>query len=195
MCIEPTTALLIVQTASSVINYQNQVAEQKSRFEQAKRTNELAKQNAIQRSSAEALKIRQIEKESADKGFKATLTAREKMAEAIASAGDSGIAISGSTDRLIGDYYRKLGVYKDSLTQNLQINETQFRRNLEAIQFGQQAQSVYEAPPNPELAFATGALNVANSYYSLEAQKQIRGLQTNEEKRRNRNQVEDFGRG
>jgi len=192
MCIEATTALLIISTASSVINYQNQVAEQKSRFEQAKRTNELARQNAIQRSSAEVLKIRQIEKESADKGFKATLTAREKMAEAIASAGDSGIAISGSTDRLIGDYYRKLGVYKDSLTQNLQINETQFRRNLEAIQFGQQAQSVYEAPPNPELAFATGALNVANSYYSLEAQKQIRGLQTNEEKRRNRKQVEDF---
>jgi len=192
MCINPTTALLVVQTVSAVVNYRNQVAEQKSRFEQAKRTNELARQNAIQRSSAEALKIRQIEKESADKGFKATLTAREKMAEAIASAGDSGIAISGSTDRLIGDYYRKLGVYKDSLTQNLQINETQFRRNLEAIQFGQQAQSVYEAPPNPELAFATGALNVANSYYSLEAQKQIRGLQTNEEKRRNRKQVEDF---
>lgn len=192
MCINPTTALLVVQTVSAVVNYRNQVAEQKSRFEQAKRTNELARQNAIQRSSAEVLKIRQIEKESADKGFKATLTAREKMAEAIASAGDSGIAISGSTDRLIGDYYRKLGVYKDSLTQNLQINETQFRRNLEAIQFGQQAQSVYEAPPNPELAFATGALNVANSYYSLEAQKQIRGLQTNEEKRRNRKQVEDF---
>ena len=195
MCINPTTALLVVQTVSAVVNYRNQIADQKARYEQAKRTNELARQNAIQRASAETLKIRQIEKESADKGFKATISARDKMAEAIASAGDSGIAISGSTDRLIGDYYRKLGVYRDSLAQNLQINESQFRRNLEAIQFGQQAQSVYEAPPNPELAFATGALNVANTYYSLEAQKQIRGLQTNEEKRRNRKQVEDFSTG
>lgn len=187
--------LTIVSAGSNIINAKNQIADQKARYEQAKRTNELARQNAIQRASAETLKIRQIEKESADKGFKATISARDKMAEAIASAGDSGIAISGSTDRLIGDYYRKLGVYRDSLAQNLQINESQFRRNLEAIQFGQQAQSVYEAPPNPELAFATGALNVANTYYSLEAQKQIRGLQTNEEKRRNRKQVEDFSTG
>jgi len=195
MCFDPQLMLTIVSAGSNIINAKNQIADQKARYEQAKRTNELARQNAIQRSTAEVLKIRQIEKESADKGFKATISARDKMAEAIASAGDSGIAISGSTDRLIGDYYRKLGVYKDSLTQNLQINESQFRRNLEAIQFGQQAQSVYEAPPNPELAFATGALNVANTYYSLEAQKQIRGLQTNEEKRRNRKQVEDFSTG
>jgi len=195
MCFDPQLMLTIVSAGSNIINAKNQIADQKARYEQAKRTNELARQNAIQRASAETLKIRQIEKESADKGFKATISARDKMAEAIASAGDSGIAISGSTDRLIGDYYRKLGVYKDSLTQNLQINESQFRRNLEAIQFGQQAQSVYEAPPNPELAFATGALNVANTYYSLEAQKQIRGLQTNEEKRRNRKQVEDFSTG
>jgi len=195
MCFDPQLMLTIVSAGSNIINAKNQIADQKARYEQAKRTNELARQNAIQRSTAEVLKIRQIEKESADKGFKATISARDKMAEAIASAGDSGIAISGSTDRLIGDYYRKLGVYRDSLAQNLQINESQFRRNLEAIQFGQQAQSVYEAPPNPELAFATGALNVANTYYSLEAQKQIRGLQTNEEKRRNRKQVEDFSTG
>jgi len=195
MCFDPQLMLTIVSAGSNIINAKNQIADQKARYEQAKRTNELARQNAIQRASAETLKIRQIEKESADKGFKATISARDKMAEAIASAGDSGIAISGSTDRLIGDYYRKLGVYRDSLAQNLQINESQFRRNLEAIQFGQQAQSVYEAPPNPELAFATGALNVANTYYSLEAQKQIRGLQTNEEKRRNRKQVEDFSTG
>jgi len=189
MCFDPQLMLTIASVGSNIINAKNQIADQKARYEQAKRTNELARQNAIQRASAETLKIRQIEKESADKGFKATISARDKMAEAIASAGDSGIAISGSTDRLIGDYYRKLGVYRDSLAQNLQINESQFRRNLEAIQFGQQAQSVYEAPPNPELAFATGALNVANTYYSLEAQKQIKGLQTDEEKRRNRKDV------
>ena len=42
---------------------------------------------------------------------------------------------------------------------------------MEAIQFGQKAQSTYVQPPNPALLFATSALNVANTYYSLEAQK------------------------
>ena len=42
----------------------------------------------------------------------------------------------------------------------------------------------YEAPPNPHLLFATQALSVANTYWSLESQKQMKGLMTNAEKRR-----------
>ena len=61
------------------------------------------------------------------------------------------------------------------------VNVAQFERNLEAIQFGQQAQSTYEQPPNPALAFASASLNVANTYY-LEFQKQQAGLLTNAEK-------------
>ena len=62
------------------------------------------------------------------------------------------------------------------------INISQFERNLEAIQFGQESQSTYVTPPNSKLLFATQALNVANTYYSLQFQKQNAGLMTGDEK-------------
>jgi len=76
----------------------------------------------------------------------------------------------------MNDYYRTEAKYKNSLANNLAINISQFERNLEAIQFGQESQSTYVQPPNPELLFASSALNVANTYYSLEAQKEINNL-------------------
>ena len=66
--------------------------------------------------------------------------------------------------------------YNSALQKNLQLNVNQFERNLEAIQFGQQAQSTYVQPPNPNLLFVSGALNVANTYYGLQVQKELRGL-------------------
>ena len=103
--------------------------------------------------------------------------------------------MSGATDALMRDFYRVEGNYKNSLTNNLGINVSQYRRNLEAIQFGQESQSTYVTPPNPELAFATSVLNVANTYYGLEAEKANRGLQTNRDKSRNRSEVEGFNLG
>ena len=66
-----------------------------------------------------------------------------------------------------------------------QLNQAGFTQaqQLAAQQFGQQAQSTYEQPPNPALAFASASLNVANTYYSMEFQKQQAGLLTNAEKR------------
>ena len=58
----------------------------------------------------------------------------------------------------------------------MDINISQFERNLEAIQFGQEAQSVYETPPNPHLLFASSALNVANSYFDLKVRKEREGI-------------------
>ena len=83
----------------------------------------------------------------------------------------------------MSDYYRVQGNYMTSLENNMDINIAQYERNLEAIQFGQEAQSTYVQPPNPELLFASNALNVANTYYSGEAEKTLRGLKTNKEKR------------
>ena len=72
----------------------------------------------------------------------------------------------------------------------MDINISQFERNLEAIQFGQEAQSTYVAPPNPELLFVSSALNVANSYYSMEAQKELKGRKTNRQKKQYYNSKE-----
>jgi hypothetical protein len=158
--------------------------QQKAQQQAQNRQNELARQNAIQRYAAEGLKIREITSQTSAKGLEASKKTRSAQAQYITQAGDAGgLMMSGSTDALMRDFFRVDGNYKSSLTENLKLNENQFRRNLEAIQFGQESQSTYVTPPNPELNFATQALNVANTYYTLEYNKEKAGLLTNSQKR------------
>ena len=187
MCVEPTTALMIASAGSSLIQFQQAKATQKAQYVAQKRQNELARANAIRRYATEQLKIRQAVVRSAETGFRANIKGKKARARFI--AGSEGLALSGSQERLLGDYYRVQGNYNSALQRNMAVNVAQFERNLEAIQFGQQAQSTYEQPPNPALAFASASLNVANTYYGLEFQKQQAGLMTNAEKRRQKNSV------
>ena len=174
MCVEPTTALMLASAGSSVLQFQQAKEQQKETYRQQKRQNEIARQNAIRRYATEQLKIRQEIKKSKVKGFEASL--RSKKARARFIAGSEGLAMSGSQEALFRDYYRTQGNYNSALQKNLQLNVNQFERNLEAIQFGQKAQSTYVQPPNPNLLFVSGALNVANTYYGLQVQKELRGL-------------------
>ena len=115
--------------------------------------------------------------------IQATLKSRKIRSEFLTEAGSAGLAISGSTEALLANYYRTEGNYRNALRNNMDINISQFERNLEAIQFGQESQMTYEVPPNHNLLFATQALNVANTYYSLEVAKEMRGLLTDKKKR------------
>ena len=192
MCIEPTTALMIASATSQVMNFQQQKAQAKYRYQAQKRTNELARANAIQRYASEQLKIRQVLKVSREKDYIATLKARRARARFITEAGDAGgLALSGSTQALLAQFYRTEGNYKTALQRNMNINISQFERNLEAIQFGQKAQSVYEQPPNPALLFASGALNVANTYYGIQYQKELSGYKSDAQKKKD---MDNFNR-
>ena len=183
MCVPPQVALVALSAGSSYLQYRQQKKAQKDAQAQQIRQNEIAKKNALQRYASEQLKIRQVAKQSSQKGFEATLRARKARAEFVTTAGSSGIALSGSTNALLADFYRTEGNYKASLARNLDINVSQFERNLEAIQFGQEAQSTYVQPPNPAMLFASAVGNVANTYYGIEMQKQNMGLMTNYDKR------------
>jgi hypothetical protein len=183
MCVPPQVALVALSAGSSYLQFQQQKKAQKDAQAQQIRQNEIAKKNALQRYASEQLKIRQVAKQSSQKGFEATLRARKARAEFVTTAGSSGIALSGSTNALLADFYRTEGNYKASLARNLDINVSQFERNLEAIQFGQEAQSTYVQPPNPAMLFASAVGNVANTYYGIEMQKQNMGLMTNYDKR------------
>jgi hypothetical protein len=183
MCVPPQVALVALSAGSSYLQYRQQKQQQKNAQARQIRQNELARKNAIQRYASEQLKIRQVAKQSSQKGFEATLKARKARAEFVTTAGSAGIALSGSTNALLADFYRTEGNYKASLARNMDINVSQFRRNLEAIQFGQEAQSTYVQPPNSAMLFASAVGNVANTYYGLEMQKQNAGLMTNYEKR------------
>ena len=172
MC-NPTTVLMV---ASAGLQYKLAKSQAQNTYNQQKRQNDLAKSNAIQRYAAEQLKIRQVAQRYADKEYEASRKARKTRATFITEAGGAGLALSGSTNRLLGDYYRIEGNYKSSLARNMDINISQYERNLEAIQFGQEAQSTYLTPPNSHLLFASAALNVANSYYNLQRTKEAEDI-------------------
>jgi len=183
MC-SPTIALTVASVASAGLQYQSGKAQQKAQYAAQKRQNELAKKNAIQRYASAQLKIRQELTKSAQADLRGTLKARKARATYIAGVGDAGgLAISGSTNALLANYYRTEGNFRNAIRNNMAINISQYERNLEAIQFGQESQSTYVTPPNSSLLFATQALNVANTYYSLEFQKQNAGLMTNKDKK------------
>ena len=183
MCVEPTTAMMIGTALSSGVQYTQQKQAQKNQYNAQIRQNDIAKRNAIQRYASEQLKINQQVKATQQKGYEANLKSKKARGEFVADVSGSGLAMSGSTERLMADFYRVEGNYMSSLNTNLDIDIAQYERNLEAIQFGQEAQSTYVQPPNPELLFVSSALNVANSYYSLEAQKELKGLKTNKQKK------------
>ena len=190
MC-SPTIALTVASVASAGLQYQQGKAQQKAVYAQQIRQNELAKKNAVARYASAQLKIRQELKKSAQADLQGTLKARKARATYIAGAGDAGgLAISGSTNALLANYYRTEGNYRNAIRNNMDINISQFERNLEAIQFGQESQSTYLTPPNSKLLFATQALNVANTYYSLQFQKQNAGLMTGAEKNAQTDSVE-----
>ena len=174
MCVNPTTALMIASAGSSLLQFQQAKERQKETYRIQKRQNEIARQNAIRRYATEQLKIRQELFKSKTKGFEASVKAKKTRARFI--AGSEGLALSGSQESLMRDYYRTEGQYNSALQRNLDLNINQYERNLEAIQFGQEAQSTYVQPPNPNLLFVSSALNVANTYYGLQVQKELRGL-------------------
>ena len=183
MC-SPTIALTVASVASAGLQYQAGKAQAKAQYAQQVRQNELAKKNAIARYASAQLKIRQELSKASQADLKGTLKARKARATYLAGVSDAGgLAISGSTNALLANYYRTEGKYRNAIRNNMAINISQFERNLEAIQFGQESQSTYLTPPNPKLLFATQALNVANTYYSLQFQKQNAGLMTGDEKK------------
>jgi hypothetical protein len=183
MC-DPVT-MAVVTVANAGLQYKQQKAQQKAEFARQQTQNEMAKKNANMRYASAGLKIRQELEKSAQADYKGTIKARRARASYIAGVGDAGgLAISGSTNALLANYYRTEGNYKTAIQNNMNINISQYERNLEAIQFGQESQQTYLTPPNSNLLFATQAMNVANTYMSYEFQRQNAGLMSGKEKKK-----------
>ena len=177
--------MAVVTVANAGLQYKQQKAQQKAEFARQQRQNEMAKRNANMRYASAGLKIRQELEKSAQADYKGTIKARRARASYIAGVGDAGgLAISGSTNALLANYYRTEGNYKTAIQNNMNINISQYERNLEAIQFGQESQQTYLTPPNSNLLFATQAMNVANTYMSYEFQRQNAGLMSGKEKKK-----------
>ena len=170
MC-DPVT-MAVVSVASGALQYKQAKAQAKANYARQKRQNELARKNAIIRYASAQLKIRQVLKKAAQKDYVGTMKARSARAKYIAGVGDAGgLAIHGSVNALLANYHRTEGNYRNAIRNNMAINISQYERNLEAIQFGQESQSTYLTPPNSNLLFASAALGFANNYYNFENRK------------------------
>ena len=192
MC-NPTIGMMAVSAVSAGLQYKMGKAQQEAQYARDKRQNELARKNAIIRYASAQLKIRQTLKQAAQKDYVGTMKARKARAKYIVGVGDAGgLAIHGSVNALLANYYRTEGNYRNAIRNNMAINISQYERNLEAIQFGQESQSTYLTPPNPKLLFATQALNVANTYYSLQWQKEKMGLMSSSDKSAQTDSVEYY---
>ena len=118
MC-TPTAGLIAVQVASAGLQYKMQKAQAQNEYARQKRQNEIAKKNAIQRYASEQLKIRQTQKQFDEKEYQADIKSRKARAEFIVGSGEGGVAMSGSTQALMRDYYRVQGNYNASLERNM----------------------------------------------------------------------------
>jgi len=166
--------LTAISLATSAIGFVQRQRAEKAEYKRQQQQNEIARNNAIKRYASESLRIRQVQQQSAEKELEGVLQTRKKEAEFITVAGARGLSLTGSTNRLLEDYYRTQGNYTASLERNMNINVAQYRRNLDAIQFGQESQSTYVTPPNPILNFASSAMNVANSHYGRKYEKEFK---------------------
>ena len=113
MC-NPTIAVTAIAGASSYINYRQQLQAQKNAEQAQIRQNELAKKNALQRYASEQLRIRQVVKQSQEKGFQATKKRRQQTEKFMAFRADRGVAMSGSMNALLADYYRTEGNFNSA---------------------------------------------------------------------------------
>ena len=192
MC-NPTVAMVAISAGSAALQYKIGKEQQEAAYRRDIRQNELAKKNAIMRYASAQLKIRQKLAQAAKADYAGTIKARKARAKYIAGVGDAGgLAMHGSVNTLLANYYRTEGNYRNAIRNNMAINISQYERNLEAIQFGQESQSTYVTPPNPKLLFATQALNVANTYYGLEAQKELYGLKSDRTKQDDKRKLRSY---
>lgn len=171
--ISATQAMVAMSVVSVGLQFYQGYQQQKSIYKQQQRQNDLARKNAVARYASEQLRIKQVTDQSLEKGYQQTLKAKKARAEARNVFGERNIALRGSAMAVYNDYYRKEGNYMASLSRNLKMNYDQYDLNMKNIQLGYESQATYLTPPDPVGLLVNGAVNVASTYFALEAQKEI----------------------
>lgn len=158
MC-EPT---LIISAVSNGLRLYSSMQEQKNKKAQQIRQNAIAKQNRINKETAENFRIRQKRHEVMAKGFEGAIEGKEQRATAVASAE----SVQGaSVDKLMNDFLRQEGKYKNMLLNNLEAEVFASNQRKEAFFTQEEAQSTYVTDVNYLMPVATAGLNYANDYY------------------------------
>jgi len=156
---------LVISAFTSALSFQQKQAEANERTRQQNEQNRVAKEDAINKMAQEDLRIRQVANQSLDKNAVVERDRRKATATATVQAGESGV--SGiSVNRLMADFMRQEGEFKNSTLTNLKAELQQSTANKKSISIGQSANSTSVTKFNPLPAFANASLAFANDYYT-----------------------------
>ena len=145
--------------------------QQKRAKQQAQLQNWRAEKNRILKETAENFKIRQKRKESMNKAFAMHEKGRRARSKVFTQAeGMTG----GAVNKVINDYFRQEGRYKNKVLNNLQAEAFQSMRAKEAYRLNQDFQSKFIPDVQFVPTFASSALNYAGDYYDWKSDEEIK---------------------
>ena len=160
------TPTLFISAASNILKFGQSMRQQRAAKQQAQLQNWRAEKNRILKETAENFKIRQKRKESMNKAFAMHEKGRRARSKVFTAAETMR---GGAVDKVINDYFRQEGRYKNKVLNNLQAEAFQSMRAKEAYRMGQEFQSKFIPDVQFVPTFASSALNYAGSYYDWKA--------------------------
>ena len=152
---------LLISAASTALSFVSKIQEQQNARDQAKRQNEIAFANRLNKERAEGLRIRQIRDRENAKRFQTSLEGREARATVRTAAEGFG---GGVLNRLVQDYFRQEGRYNSAVLANLEQEKANSQQNFNNFVTGQEAQSVYVPQVNYFTTFASAATAFGQDY-------------------------------
>lgn len=161
---------LVIAGATAVLSYQQQTAQQKAMADAQRRQNEIALRNReagiasksrelIQKTKADLQKLGKVEKDQ-----------RRKMSSF--KARDAGF-YGATYDSLLGNYYRNIGEYRNTVLSNIDSRAFQYNKDLEYLDLRYDAQSTYVQPVDRGMNALSSGLGFAKSYYDYKASKNL----------------------
>ena len=162
---------LMISVASNGLKFMQSMQQQNAAKQQAQLQNWRAEKNRILKETAENFKIRQKRKEAMGKAFAMHEKGRKARSKVFTQA--EGMA-GGAVNKVINDYFRQEGRYKNKVLNNLQAEAFQSMRAKEAYRLGQEFQSKFIPDVQFVPTFASSALNYADDYYGWKADQEVK---------------------
>jgi len=152
---------LLISAASTALSFVSKIQEQQNARDQAKKQNEIAFANRLNKERAEGLRIRQVRDRENAKRFQTSIEGREARATVRTAAEGFG---GGVLNRLVQDYFRQEGRYNSAVLANLEQEQANSQQNFNNFVTGQEAQSAYVPQVNYFTTFASAATTFGQDY-------------------------------
>ena len=157
---------LLISAVSTGLSLYSSIKQQQDARDQAKRQNDIAFANRLNKERSEGLRIRQVRTREQSKLFQTGIESKQAQATVRTAAEGFG---GGVLDRLVMDYLRQEGRYNSVILSNLEKETAQSRQNYENFVTGQEAQSTYVPKVDYLTTFATAATSFGQDYLNYKS--------------------------